>query len=115
VNDGTNIGDVALRMGILEADTNGDGEVNSGDVSQTKSQVGQVLGAGNAREDINFDGGIDSGDVSVAKSRSGTALPPDPATPAPATNVATAAQPAVNKSKRPKAAAPQTVARAQDR
>ncbi len=76
VNDGLNAGDVAIPMGVLSGDTNGNGSVNAGDVSQTKGQSGVAVGAGNFREDVNANGAINAGDVSLVKSRSGTSLPP---------------------------------------
>jgi hypothetical protein len=63
------------RLDLLIGDTNGDGFVNSADISQTKSQSGQPVGGSNFREDLNTDGFINSGDISLVKSKSGTALP----------------------------------------
>jgi hypothetical protein len=63
------------RVDVLIGDTNSDGFVNSADISQTKSQSGQPVGASNFREDVNTDGFINSGDISLVKSKSGTALP----------------------------------------
>lgn len=62
-------------LNVLIGDTNANGTVNSGDVSQTKGQVGAVVGAGNFREDVTASGDINAGDVSDVKSHSGTALP----------------------------------------
>lgn len=75
VNDGTNTNDVAVRMGILTGDTNGDGIVNSTDIAQTKSKSGQALDATNFREDLNTDGILNSSDIAFVKSRSGSGLP----------------------------------------
>jgi hypothetical protein len=88
-------GDVAVRMGVLQGDTNGDASVNSADISQTKSQSGQPLQVSNFREDLNTDGAINSADIGFTKSKSGTALPPDSAVAPPpaATTTATAAPP----------------------
>jgi len=66
---------VAGTMGVLVGDTNGDGFVNSADISQTKSQSGQPVTSANFREDLNVDGFINSADISLVKSTSGTALP----------------------------------------
>jgi hypothetical protein len=70
---------ISAPLSILVGDTNSDRSVNSGDISQTKSQSGQLVsseeGRNNFREDINADGDINSGDISVVKSKSGTALP----------------------------------------
>ena len=60
---------------VLIGDTNGDGFVNSADISQTKSQSGNAVTSNNFREDLNADGFINSADISLVKSRSGTALP----------------------------------------
>ncbi len=76
VNDGTNTNDVAVRMGVLAGDTTADGNVNSGDIAQTKSQSGQLLTASNFREDVTVDANLNSGDIGFVKSKSGTALPP---------------------------------------
>jgi hypothetical protein len=66
---------VSGSMGVLIGDTNGDGFVNSADISQTKSQSGQMVTSSNFREDVNTDGFINSADISLVKSKSGTALP----------------------------------------
>jgi hypothetical protein len=77
VNDsaGNASGGVSVAMNVLLADTNGDGSVNSADISQTKSQSGAGLTNSNFREDVNADGSINSADISLAKSKSGTGLP----------------------------------------
>ena len=75
VNTGTTIGDVVVPMAVLVGDTNGNGSVNSSDVSQTKLQSGQTVTSSNFREDVNANGTINSSDVSLVKLRSGTALP----------------------------------------
>ena len=68
-------GVVSASMGVLIGDTNGDGFVNSADISQTKSQSGNGVTSSNFREDVNADGFINSADISLVKSKSGTALP----------------------------------------
>ena len=75
VQGGAAVADITLGMGILIGDTNGDGFVNSADISQTKSQSGRGATNSNFREDVNVDGAINSGDISLTKSKSGTALP----------------------------------------
>jgi PKD repeat protein len=72
------IGNVTGTMGVLVGDTNGDGFVNSADISQTKSQSGQVVSVSNFREDVNADGFLNSADIGLVKSKSGTALPSTP-------------------------------------
>jgi hypothetical protein len=77
VCDGTIQGNVLIPMGVLAGDTNANGSVNAGDVSQTKAQSGLPVGAGNFRNDVNASGGtINAGDVALVKSKSGTVLPP---------------------------------------
>jgi len=81
IDNNGNTGDVSATMGVLVGDTNGDGFVNSGDISQTKSQSGNAVTSSNFREDVNVDGFLNSGDISLVKSKSGTALPPPPPPP----------------------------------
>ena len=66
---------IPISMGLLAGDTNGDGSVNSADISQTKSQSGQAVNNLNFREDVATDGSINSADISLVKSKSGMALP----------------------------------------
>ena len=72
------VGDFSATMGVLVGDTNGDGTVNSADISQTKSQSGIPLTTSNLREDLTVDGTINSADISLVKAASGTSLPPAP-------------------------------------
>ena len=76
VNDGTNIGDVPVSMGVLAGDVNGNAVTNAADVGLTKSQSGQAVTGSNFREDVNFDGSISASDIGLVKSNSGTVLPP---------------------------------------
>jgi hypothetical protein len=75
VNDGTNLGDVAVSMDVLLGDTNANGSVNATDVSQTKSQIGQPIDGTNYRSDVNANGTINASDTAIIKSSVGTALP----------------------------------------
>lgn len=75
VTDGVNTDDISVTMSILTGDTNRDGFVDSADISQTKAQSGNPVGAGNFREDLNADGFLDSADIAFVKSKSGTTLP----------------------------------------
>jgi len=75
---GNNGNVVSPQLGILIGDTNADGFVNSADISQTKSQSGQLVGLSNFREDVNVDRFFNSADISLVKSKSGTALPTTP-------------------------------------
>lgn len=65
---------VGATMGLLLGDTNASGDVNSTDVSQTKSQSGIAVTSSNFREDVNANGSINSSDVSIVKVQSGTSL-----------------------------------------
>jgi hypothetical protein len=76
VNDGTHMGNVAVSMGVLVGDVNGNAVVNSSDVYLTKLQVGQPVTSSNFREDVNANGTINAGDVTLVKAKVGTALPP---------------------------------------
>jgi len=75
VNDGTTVGSANITMPVLVGDTNGDGFVNSADITQTKSQSGSAVTSSNFREDVNTDGLLNSADITLVKSTSGTALP----------------------------------------
>jgi hypothetical protein len=72
------IGNVTGTMGVLIGDTTGNIAVNSSDISQTQSQSGQPVTAGNFREDVTVNGLINSSDISLVQSKSGTALPSSP-------------------------------------
>jgi hypothetical protein len=72
VSDGTHVGDVAVQMGVLLGDTNGDRIVNSSDIAQTQSQSGHPVSASNFREDVTVNGVINNSDVSLVQSKSGT-------------------------------------------
>jgi fibronectin-binding autotransporter adhesin len=74
VNDGINIGDVVIPMGVLIGDTTGNGSVNASDVSQTKSRSGQAISVSNFRSDVTANGSINASDIGAVKSKSGTAL-----------------------------------------
>jgi hypothetical protein len=66
---------VTVPMRMLLGDTNGNGAVNSADVTQTKMQAGRPLSALNFRSDANVSGGINASDVSLVKSNVGHGLP----------------------------------------
>ena len=67
--------DIPLNITFLLGDTNGNGAVNSSDVSQIKAQVGHSVNSENFRTDLNSNGAINAGDVAIVKSRSGHGLP----------------------------------------
>ena len=75
VSDGLGSGNVVVSVSTLIGDTNGNGTVNSADVGQTKSRVGQALDTSNFRSDANTSGTINSGDVGLIKSNAGQGLP----------------------------------------
>jgi hypothetical protein len=75
VSDGSNTNNVAVPIGFLLGDTNGNGAVNASDVSQTKAKSGQTIDPTNFRNDVTVSGSINASDVSLVKSKSGTALP----------------------------------------
>jgi hypothetical protein len=63
--------DVSVSMRTLLGDTNGNGVVNASDVSQTKNQVGQIVGSSNFRSDVNANGTINATDLGIVKSQLG--------------------------------------------
>jgi len=64
-----------VPMGVLLGDTTGNGSVNSSDISQAKSNSGQVTSAANFRTDVTVNGVINSSDIGIVKANSGTSLP----------------------------------------
>ena len=72
---GSVLPDSMVTAGMLIGDTNANGAVNSGDVAQTKSQIGQPVSATNFRSDVNTSGSINASDVSIVKSEIGNGLP----------------------------------------
>jgi hypothetical protein len=75
IDSENNSGAVSITMGVLLGDVNGNGFVNSADISQAKSLSGEPVSASNYRSDINEDGFLNSADIALVKSKSGTALP----------------------------------------
>lgn len=80
VSNGSNTNDVSIPVGFVLGDTNGNGLVNSSDISQTQSQSGQQVTLNNFREDVTVNGQINSSDIALVQSRSGTGLPSGGAT-----------------------------------
>ena len=76
VNNGATVGDLAIPVGILLGDSNGDGSVNSGDAQQTRTRSGNLVSAAIARSDVNLDGTVNSGDSAIVRGRSGTTILP---------------------------------------
>jgi hypothetical protein len=75
VGDGTDANDILVQMDVLVGDTNGNGLVNSSDVSFVQAESGHALTNTNFRTDVTVNGAINSSDVSTVQSVSGTALP----------------------------------------
>ena len=74
VNVGGHSGEVAVPIGILVGDVDGNAYVSASDVSQIKATVGPATNA-NFRADINCSDSINATDIGLAKSRSGTFIP----------------------------------------
>jgi hypothetical protein len=72
VNDGTNTGDVTVRMGVFVGDSTNNAVVNSSDISQIKLQAGMTATSANFRVDITASGSINGSDTSLAKLNVGT-------------------------------------------
>jgi hypothetical protein len=75
VNDGSNAGEVGVRMGVLVGDTNANGVVSNTDVAAVKAQVAAPVTQSNFRNDVNANGVISNTDVSTTKAQAGAALP----------------------------------------
>jgi BNR repeat-like domain len=67
VNDGINVGNVSIPMGVLLGDVNASGVVTSGDTNLCKAQALQPVTSSNFRNDINASGAITTGDVNIIK------------------------------------------------
>ncbi|MGI8435933.1 MAG: dockerin type I domain-containing protein [Chthoniobacterales bacterium] len=67
---------VSIPMGVLLGDVSGNGSVNGTDVSQTKANSGQAVGATTFRADVNVNGSINGTDVAQVKAQAGNVLPP---------------------------------------
>ena len=80
-DDGTNRGDVGIRMGLVLGDATGDGVVNSSDITQAKAQSGQAVTPSTFRYDVIANGSINATDISRIKAQSGGSLPPSPLDP----------------------------------
>lgn len=74
-DSGGNLGDVSSMMRTLVGDTNGNSAVNSTDVAETKSRLGQQVTIDNFRSDVNANGTINASGVAIAKSNVGSGLP----------------------------------------
>ncbi len=74
--DGGTPADVQVPFILLIGDINASGAVNSTDISQTKTESGNVADAENFRQDVTVNGVINSSDIGIIKSKSGTQYPP---------------------------------------
>ncbi len=69
------LADTSVSVNMLVGDTTGNKKVDQSDITQTRSQVGRAVNAGNFREDVNADGAVTSADVSLVRSDIGHTLP----------------------------------------
>jgi hypothetical protein len=78
VNDGTNVGNVTVPMGVLLGDVDASARVDSNDVFAVRQQTLQPLppiGTADFRRDIDASGRIDSNDVFISRQQALTGLP----------------------------------------
>jgi len=75
VSGGGDSGNVSIPMSVLLGDVNGNGSVDSGDVTLVRQQTLQNVTQSNFREDVNANGAIDSGDVTITRQHTLTSLP----------------------------------------
>ena len=68
--------DFNIPMGVAVGDTNGDGDVNSGDAQQTRNRSGQQTDGTNSRSDVNTDATVNSGDAFIVRGNSGQSIAP---------------------------------------
>ena len=66
---------IAIPVGFLIGDTNGNHVVNASDIGQTKAQPGMPVTSTNFREDVNVNGAINASDIGLVKSKSGGTIP----------------------------------------
>jgi hypothetical protein len=72
---GNTTSSLAVTMGVLLGDVNGDGFVLSGDYTSTRQRSGTHLDGSTFKYDVNTDGFILSGDYTIVRQQSGTQLP----------------------------------------
>lgn len=75
VNDGTNMADLTISMGVLLGDVNASRRTDAGDVTQVRQNTVQITAQDNFRYDVNLSGRIDAGDVTVTRQQTVTTLP----------------------------------------
>ncbi|MDQ6656153.1 MAG: dockerin type I repeat-containing protein, partial [Verrucomicrobiota bacterium] len=66
---------VVTSVGFLLGDANGDGTVNSADVTFVRNHSGQFADGTNLSADFNLDGAVNSADVITARAQSGNSIP----------------------------------------
>ncbi len=69
------IGNLSGTMGVLIADVDASGRVDSGDVTDIRQQVLQPVTSSNFRLDVDASGRIDSNDVTISRDEALTTLP----------------------------------------
>ena len=74
VTDGVTSNNVAINIGVLVGDANGNGTVNASDLGAVKAQSGQPVNFSNFRLDVNTNGAINASDASFVKAFSGTSI-----------------------------------------
>jgi hypothetical protein len=77
-NSGNTDATASATMGVLLADVDASGRVDSNDVFLVRQQTLQPIGLANFREDIDISGRIDSNDVFIARQQTLTGLPTPP-------------------------------------
>jgi hypothetical protein len=75
VNDGINVGDVSIPMGVLLGDVNLSRRTDAGDVTQVRNRTVSIPDATTFRYDVNASGRIDAGDVTTTRNATVTVLP----------------------------------------
>ena len=76
VSDGTITNDFSIPLGILLSDVNGNGAVESSDVSAVQGHTRQKLSNSTFMYDVNANGAIESSDVSTTQGQTRTSIPP---------------------------------------
>jgi hypothetical protein len=75
VNDGTNVANVVIPMGVLLGDVNSSRRTDAGDVTAVRNHTVSIPDQQTFRFDVNTSGRIDAGDVTVTRNASVTVLP----------------------------------------
>lgn len=75
VDSKNNTGGTSVPMGVLLADVNGSGRVDTADISLVRQQTLQPVTGSTFRNDINASGRIDAADLSIVRQQTLTSLP----------------------------------------